>query len=83
MEVVVPTGWRITDISDDGTWDGMYGKIKWGPYLNDLSRTFTFMVSTPRAKGTNPNRGGRKSPPTERFLGTVSFDGINQPIEID
>ena len=83
LDVVVPQGWRITDISDDGTWDAVHGKIKWGPYLDSLSRTVTFMVSPTRTKGINPNRRLRQTAATERFSGTVSFDGINQAIEVE
>jgi len=83
LEVVVPQGWRITDISDDGTWDDAHGKIKWGPYLDDLSRTVTFSARPIRTKGINPNRRLRNTAPRPSFSGTVSFDGINQPIEIE
>jgi len=83
LEVVIPQGWRITNISDEGAWDESHGKIKWGPYLDNVSRTVTFSASPTVVKGTSPNRSLRSTAPHAGFSGTVSFDGINRPIEIE
>lgn len=71
LEIVVPDGWRVTTISDDGTWDSVNRKVKWGPFFESLSRTVTFAL-----EGTSGKlwAGG--------FSGTVSFDGYNEPVII-
>lgn len=69
----VPKGWEVRDISDAGQWDAIHRKVKWGPFLNDLSRTVTFRV---RALVSNA--------PMDDFFGMVSIDGIlNQSIALD
>jgi hypothetical protein len=79
LDFVLPLGWEPTSISDGGGWDATYRKIKWGPFYDDLTRRITFMarytpatISTTRISSTNQ--------PLNRFSGTVSFDGQNQPI---
>ena len=83
LELHVPRGWNVTAISDGGGWDESSRKVKWGPFMDDLSRTVTFKAT---------RTGGAMSPKTDlatdatrptRFRGTVSFDGVNQPIAID
>jgi len=71
LEIVVPDGWRVTTISDGGTWDSVNRKVKWGPFFESLSRTVSFGL-----EGTSGKlwAGG--------FSGTVSFDGYNEPVII-
>ncbi len=38
----IPEGWEVLDISDAGQWDAIHRKVKWGPFLDNLSRTVTF-----------------------------------------
>ncbi|MGB2986172.1 MAG: hypothetical protein WBE26_09845 [Phycisphaerae bacterium] len=69
LEYRIPKGWKVTAISDGGAWDGQTRKVKWGSFLEDLSRTATF-----EARGPADVRRARD------FSGTVSFDGVNYPI---
>ena len=69
LEYAILKGWKVTAISDGGTWDVQSRKVKWGPFFDDLPRTVSFVVRGP-AEATRL---------TESF-GTVSFDGINHPI---
>ncbi|MFQ5591860.1 MAG: Kazal-type serine protease inhibitor family protein [Phycisphaerae bacterium] len=83
LECQVPEGWHVTDISDAGHWDGLHRKVKWGPFLENPSRTVSFsarrlpVVSTAKARRV---RGERR---LEGFVGTVSFDGVNQAVSIE
>ncbi len=69
LEYSVPRGWKVLAISDEGQWDGVHRKVKWGPFFTDLSRTVTFTA-----------RALRRPAPIEGFWGTVSIDGINERI---
>ena len=87
LELNMPQGWAVKTISDDGNWDEVNQKVKWGPYFDPLSRTITVTLtrSTPRDR-TAMDRG-LGTPRPERplwrgFIGTVSFDGLTQPIRI-
>ena len=71
LECQIPEGWDVTDISDGGAWDGRHRKVKWGPFLEEMSRTVTLNVSGSAAK----IRPGD-------FSGTVSVDGVNHPIAV-
>lgn len=82
LEVQVPAGWVVTTVSDDGAWDAVHRKIKWGPYFDNLSRTVTFQVRRavePGGGKTRSLRGGLRS---IGLSGTVSFDGVNHPITV-
>ena len=82
LEVQVPSGWKVADISDDGEWDGLNRKVKWGPFMTDLSRRVTFTV---RGSDKLPSASGRLTGQArlDGFSGTVSFDGANQPITVE
>jgi len=69
LEIEVPEGWMVTKISDDGSWDDINRKVKWGPFFNDLTRVVRF-----GARGQGPKAS------LEGFAGTVSFDGFNEPV---
>jgi len=69
LEMEVPSGWEVTEISDDGHWDDIHRKVKWGPFFNDLSRVVRFRARAVRPKASLTG-----------FRGTVSFDGFNEPI---
>ncbi|KAB2660263.1 MAG: hypothetical protein DVB31_14420 [Verrucomicrobia bacterium] len=60
-----PTGWTVRNISHEGRWDDANHKIKWGPFFDQSSRTFTYeTVPGPAASG-----------PAD-FAGRGSFDGF-------
>ena len=69
LEYSVPRGWEVLRISDEGQWDAVHRKVKWGPFFEDLSRTVTFTA-----------RALRRPAPIDGFHGTVSIDGINELI---
>jgi len=72
LELSVPQGWAVLKISDGGQWDEVYRKVKWGPFLDNLSRTVTVSMQpvTPSALYLG-------------FAGTVSFDGTNHDVGLD
>ena len=82
LEVRVPAGWVVTSISDDGAWDGVHHKIKWGPFFDDSARRVTFQlrseVITESGKAGRM-RGGLR---LVGMSGTVSFDGVNYAIAV-
>ena len=70
LEDAPPAGWAVSDISDNGAWDSQHGKVKWGPFFApQIPAAVTYRVTPPA--GTS----GQWC-----FAGTVSFDGVNQPI---
>ena len=69
VELVLPSDWQVISISDVGEWDDVNGKVKWGPFLNDLSRSVTVTVR-PLTHAADP----------AKFWGTVSIDGISRDI---
>jgi len=66
-----PAGWtvRAASITEGGIWDGATGRVKWGPFFDNTARTLQYAV-TPPAGATG----------TAVFVGTASFDGVNQAI---
>ena len=66
-ELYLPTGVAPTNISLDGLWNAATRTIKWGPYLDHTSRSFTLELVG--AQGMIP----------VRYL--VSINGANQLIE--
>ena len=72
LECQIPRGWKVTAISDNGAWDGLSRKVKWGPFLDDLSRTVTLEA-----------RGTAEVTRLRELSGTVSFDGVNHPIVLE
>lgn len=64
-----PAGWSVSNISHGGTLDAASGKVKWGPFFDDGTRTLTFVV-TPPAAATGAGT----------FAGVASFDGTSVPI---
>jgi hypothetical protein len=64
-----PLGWAVSDISDDGVFDPITGKVKWGLFLDDRRRTLSYHVAP----------SARESAQTT-FVGFASFDGLDIPI---
>jgi len=63
VEDTPPTGWTISDISDNGTFDQVNGRVKW-VFLDGDPRTLSYKASPPQ--GTSG---------TYSFSGIASFDG--------
>ncbi len=85
LECQVPKGWHVTAISDDGMWDELHRKVKWGPFVDSLSRTVSFkarrlLVAVEPSLKERRLRGAKRGPV---LAGTVSFDGVNRPIKIE
>ena len=64
-----PAGWTVSNINENGSWDSINKKVKWGPFFDHNQRTLTYYVTPP------PGETGPKN-----FSGTASFDGVNEPI---
>jgi uncharacterized repeat protein (TIGR02543 family) len=64
-----PAGWTVSDINENGGWDDVKKKVKWGPFFDSNSRTLTYKVTPPS------DETGIKT-----FSGTASFDGMNMTI---
>lgn len=65
VEDVPPTGWVVTRINENGQWDDVNKKVKWGPFSDRNIRTFTYQVTAPVGETG-----------VKIFSGTVIFDGI-------
>ena len=72
LELALPNRWQVTVINDGGVWDKEHGKVKWGPFFDDLSRTVTLMAKVPTGKTVKPGK----------LRGMVSFDGNTYPLVV-
>ena len=52
IEDVPPTGWSVLAVSDQGVFDPVTQKVKWGPLDGDQSRVLTYQLRPP-ALGTD------------------------------
>jgi hypothetical protein len=72
-----PPGWPVTEVSDEGAFDPINGKVKFGPFTDDLARTLTYTV-TPPLDAVGPRKFAGTA-----CLGTVTSqiggDGVVQP----
>jgi len=59
-------GWTVSNINENGQWDDVNKKVKWGVFFDNNPRTLTYQVTPPIGET------GVKS-----FSGTASFDGVN------
>ena len=50
VEDVPPPGWAVSQIDQDGVYDGGSGTIKFGPFFDDVARTLTYQVTPPAAE---------------------------------
>jgi hypothetical protein len=82
LEIEVPSGWKVVDISDAGQWDEAHRKVKWGLFFDDLSRTVTFTARRSVDKVSTKLRRLTDEAGVVGFLGRVSFDGVNHPITV-
>ena len=69
VEEVVPRGWRVTDISDDGQFDAEQRRIRWGLFFGDEPAELSYRAIAPNGVTS-----------VAHFLGWVSFDGHVQPL---
>jgi uncharacterized delta-60 repeat protein len=68
-----PTGWPVENISHDGVFDSVTGKVKFGPFFDSEPRTLSYSVLIP--PGCVHGVCGLL-----KFSGTASTDGVNTPI---
>lgn len=68
-----PAGWPVSNISHSGSLDAQSGKVKWGPF-------FAPAVPAVVSYDVVPASGSGSS---NCFVGTASFDGLNEPITGD
>ena len=78
LEVDIPAGWEATAISDEGYWDEVHCKVKWGPFFEDLSRTVSLQLVRVAEQPTGPKRINMIS----TLTGRVAFDGVVHSITV-
>ena len=64
-----PAGWAVSEIGQDGVFDPVNGKVKWGPIFPPFPPELTYVV-TPVETNTADSC----------FVGNVSIDGFNRSI---
>ena len=69
VEEKPPTNWAVKEISDNGVWDAVSGKVKWGPFFEGSTRILSYAVTPPT------NSTGIKE-----FTGMISLDGVSTTI---
>ena len=72
LEDLPPAGWAVSNISNGGAVDQQTGKVKWGPFFGTIPGLLSYELSVPV-----PSSG------PVCFTGTVSFDGLDQPLTGD
>jgi len=77
LELSLPSGWKVGRVSDNGAWDAAHGKVKWGPFMDDISRTVSVEVRGVTATSSK-SRFSRAT--ISGVSGVISFDGVNHPI---
>ena len=71
FEEVIPVGLVVSEITGSGEWDAANRKVKWGPFLDAMSRTVSYRVA----------RSAWTVPLSELgWAGVASFDGASLPI---
>ncbi len=68
VEEILPYGFDASNINQGGMWDPVNQKVKWGPFTDNTTRTFTYSVTS--SYYTNSGE----------IDGKVSFDGISEYI---
>jgi hypothetical protein len=66
VEEVPPTGWTVSQISDNGEFDAANGKVKW-TFLDSTERTLTYRLTAPTNAQGSVN-----------FAGKANFDGVRE-----
>ncbi len=47
VEDTVPPGWTVQHVSDDGTFDPTSGKVQWGPFFDNATRSLSYQITPP------------------------------------
>jgi len=69
VEETPPTGWTLSEISDEGVFDGTTGRVKFGPFTDGQSRRLSYRA-TPPTTATG----------SQKFSGRSSLDGRSLPV---
>jgi hypothetical protein len=64
VDDLLPAGWTASAISHSGSFDATLGRVRWGPFNDDVARTLQYTATSP-AGVTG----------TFSFSGTAAFDG--------
>jgi len=70
VEEIVPAGWIISDIGNDGRYDAAIGSIRWGLFYGKQPHVLSYRVTAPDEVTSEVS-----------FKGLVSFDGVEYAIE--
>lgn len=78
LEIEVPPGWVVRKISLPGDWEPVNRKVKWGPLMDNMTRTVSFTLHPVRTAAPTPKRSWAVvDVPAPALVGTASFDGVN------
>ena len=69
IEEHMPSGWVVSNVSDQGVFSSTTASVRWGLFVDGQACTVSYDVTPP----TNAASYGV-------FSGVVSFDGVNVPI---
>lgn len=69
VEEAVPTGWAVSALDENATFDPATSRIRWGLFLDDQTRTLTYDLTPPREPAG-----------LALFAGEASFDGTVEPV---
>ncbi|MCC7376561.1 MAG: hypothetical protein IT581_18020 [Verrucomicrobiales bacterium] len=69
VEDAPPAGWVVSAISDEGAFDAVHGRVKFGPFTDGKSRDLHYQVTA--AQGATG---------AQKFAGSSSFDGKSYPV---
>ncbi len=69
VEDRIPGGWSVEAIGENGAYDPVNGRVKWGPFFDSTPRILSYTVIPPEG-----------APSIVIFEGTLSMDGQRTPI---
>ncbi len=72
VEDIVPDGWAVSNINEGGVFDSFQSKVKFGPFFDNITRSFSYDITPPA--GTSGEF---------IFSGLGSADGANSLISGD
>jgi hypothetical protein len=52
VEDTVPTGWTVTNVSDDGSFVAATNAVEWGPFFDSMPRSLTYEIIPPESATT-------------------------------
>jgi hypothetical protein len=75
VEDLIPSGWIVSNISHAGIFDVGNGKVKWGPFLDSIPRTLSYIVQPPPT-----TRADGLFQATARFDAESVTSSVSQPL---